>query len=134
MSVLIEDVCWVIPNIVVEARWPDGVRGFLNGGVAAWRYTDGLLCVVRPKDFTAAPELIRELGLGKNIALGDCAVVDMLRGPKQPRDWLDFRHITRNGRTIATAHLRGAQPCDLAHPPGWTWDRGMGAAFGFGRI
>lgn len=63
----------------------------------------------------------------------DLVVVDQLRGPVAPCDWLEFGHMHDDaaGVSVAAARLAGGAETSLVSPPGWEYERSLSRSFGF---
>ena len=138
MSVLIEGISYVVPNRVLEDRYPGGDRGFLVDAPGLTRVSDGeLACAMfmAPADVVAFDQLMVQHGIFCRSGgyAREAVVVDMLSGPERECRWLDFRIVAPDGQRVATARLRGGQDRPLVVPHGWTWEGSVTANAGFTR-
>jgi len=61
----------------------------------------------------------------------DLVVVDQMRGPAAPCDWLDFGNVEVSGTRVAAARLRGSASNQLVTPDGWKAEGSLSQTFGF---
>ncbi len=122
MSIVVSALTVVVPVRTLDSSWP--------GGEPAWRAAapdrtcscDGHLAGVAftsPSDaraFVEGPLAAHGLRHARAGRCVDVAVVDPVRGPVVPCDWLSFHR--RSG--WAEARLVGAPEAPMAGPAGWT--------------
>lgn len=61
----------------------------------------------------------------------DLVVVDQMRGPAVPCDWLDFGGVEISSRKVGAARLRGSNSSRLFTPDGWTFEGSLSQTFVF---
>jgi hypothetical protein len=61
----------------------------------------------------------------------DLVVVDQMRGPVVPCDWLDFGSVEISGCKVAAGRLRGSTSNQVVMPDGWRIDGSLSQTFGF---
>lgn len=64
----------------------------------------------------------------------DVIVVDQLRGPAAPCEWVEFGHVNLGGdqrRRVATCQLADSSNRQVYTPDGWTFEESLSASFGF---
>lgn len=86
-----------------------------------------------PDDVRAFIATLAEHGL-RHIVEGnakDLAVVDQLRGPTTPADWLEFCYVIMSGNRVAAARLAGSSLDQVLTPDGWTFEGSLSHTFGF---
>lgn len=149
MAVLVEAISVIVRRDAIDARFPGGWRQFLaivpNGTLCS---DEGLARVgfMSPVDVDAFVGRLEEGGLtftldGKAV---DIAVVDQMRGPTMPAEWLQFARLSIGGtgdkvaacwlfegpRMGAGIHLP-AKGMTLATPDGWVYEDSLSAKFKF---
>jgi hypothetical protein len=86
-----------------------------------------------PDDVKAFVDELAEHGLryleGSNAQ--DLVVVDQMRGPAVPCDWLDFGSVEISGSKVAAARLLGGNSNRLFTPDGWKLEGSLSQTFGF---
>jgi hypothetical protein len=125
MSVLIEAISIVVPNDVLEARYPQGVEGLARDCPNATFCSDGRISRVgfmSARDTSFFLQVLRACGLDHRAEgpAADVLVVDQNTGPAQPCVWLEFGH---NQAGVALAWHAGHPPGELVVPHGWDDDR-----------
>lgn len=62
----------------------------------------------------------------------DLAVLDQLRGPTTPCDWLEFGYINMSptDNKVAACRLVGSQTMELVTPNGWKYEGSLSASQG----
>jgi hypothetical protein len=61
-------------------------------------------------------------------------VVDQMRGPAAPCDWVECGHVNLGGdpaKRIMAARLRGSKVNQVVTPEGWKFERSLASSFGF---
>jgi len=125
MSVLIEALCLVVPNRVLDVSYPGGTTAFIDevNMRADVRYavTDGRLSAVSMFDNSVGIQLADALeefgivGADGRVAV-EFAFVDMQTGSSLPCDWLETAHHP-HGFMIARG--AGHEPGHVAVPGDW---------------
>ena len=82
------------------------------------------------KKFVATLETkgLRFLEEGSSV---DMVVVDQMRGPTMPCDWIEFGHVELSGNRIAVAQLVGSQLKQVITPLGWKFESSLSHTFSF---
>ena len=82
------------------------------------------------KKFVATLETkgLRFLEEGSSV---DMVVVDQMRGPTMPCDWIEFGHVELSGNRIAVAQLAGSQLKQVITPLGWKFESSLSQSFSF---
>ena len=86
-----------------------------------------------PDDVRAFIAMLERRGL-RYVVEGkpqDVAVVDQLRGPTMPSDWLEFGHVGLDGNKVAVARLAGSSLHQVLTPDGWAFEGSLSHTFGF---
>ncbi len=130
MSILIEALSIVIPRSVLDARHPNGSRGYIDGAVARgvpFRYAlaDEHIVVMSVLAPDVALEEARQLAEHGIVIVDerecdDGAFVDQYDGPTAPCAWLRWE---RDPRGHSCAWHADAEKGELIAPLGWTPDR-----------
>lgn len=122
MSIVVSAFTVVVPVRTLDALWPGGEPAYRDAAPNGTYRCDGQLSGVAfmaPPDvraFVEGPLAERGLRYGRAGRSVDLAVVDPMRGPIVPCDWLSFhRHAG-----WAEARLVGAPEVPVAGPSGWT--------------
>lgn len=149
MAVLVEAISVIVRRDAINKRFTGGWRGFLNTVPNNTLCADDDLARVGFMSPPDVEEFVRHLeraGLvftsnGKAL---DIAVVDQMRGPTVPAEWLEFAHLALSGnggqvaacwlfegpRIAAGTHM-SAKGGSLATPEGWTYEDSLSANFKF---
>lgn len=149
MAVLVEAISVIVRRDAINKRFTGGWRGFLNVVPNNTLCADDDLARVGFMSPPDVEEFVRHLeraGLvftsnGKAL---DIAVVDQMRGPTIPAEWLEFAHLALSGnggkvaacwlfegpRIAAGTHI-SAKGMTLATPEGWTYEDSLSANFKF---
>ena len=149
MAVLVEAISVIVRRDAIDARFSGGWSEFLNA------IPNGSFCAdeelarigfMTPQDVEAFVRRLERGGLtfvrkGKAI---DMAVVDQVRGPTVPAEWLEFAHLPHGdtGGEVAACWLyegprfgagihMPAKEMMLAIPDGWTYEDSLSAGFQF---
>lgn len=61
----------------------------------------------------------------------DLVVVDQMRGPMIPCEWLEFGKIPLSGGEVSAAKLKGSTSKQLFTPDGWQLEGSLSQTFGF---
>ena len=138
MAVLIEAISVVIRTEALLKKYPGGWNAFLTIVPNKTICSDNELTRVgfmTPQDVGAFINKLQQAGLEflRSENAVDLAVVDQLRGPTTPCDWLEFGHInmSSNGNKVATCRLAGSQSIQIATPNGWKYEGSLSASHGF---
>ena len=149
MAVLVEAISVIVRRDAITARFSGGWRQVLAIVPNSTLCADEDLArvgLMSPPDTEAFVRRLENRGLnfvldGKAV---DIAVVDQMRGPTRPAEWLEFARLSFGGtenkvaacwlfegpRIAAGIHL-SAKGMALATPDGWTYDDSLSANFKF---
>jgi len=149
MAVLVEAISVIVRRDAIAARFAGGWRQFLTIVPNSTLCSDEDLVRVgfmSPPDVEAFVRRLEMGGLtfahdGQSV---DIAVVDQMRGPTMPAEWLEFARLSLDGtenkvaacwlfegRRIAAGIHMPAKGMSLATPEGWTYDDSLSANFKF---
>ena len=149
MAVLIEGISVVVKRSAIDQLFAGGWEGFAAAVPNSTLCADAHLARVgflSPQETEAFVQRLVSEGL--TFAAGgrcvDIAVVDQMRGPTMPVDWLEYAQLPfGNGagkvaacwlfegpRVAAGIHMPGKR-LDLATPSGWTYEDSLSAQFRF---
>jgi len=152
MAVLVEAISVIVRRDAIDKRFQGGWREFENVVPNRSLCADDELARVgfmTPTDVEAFVRYLEKGGLTfvKNGQALDIAVVDQMRGPTMPADWLEFAHIPfgETGNKVAACWLfeepritsgihmsaKDFPEMPLATPDGWTYDHSLSANFKF---
>lgn len=134
MAVLVEAISVVARAEAILARYWGGWEAFKkdvpNQGLCA----DGELARVgfmTPADVEAWVRHLERQGLVymREGKAADAVVVDQLRGPTTPCDWIEFSHVDwpAPGQRVAAARLVGSESTQIVTPDGWTCEGSISA-------
>ena len=149
MAVLVEAISVIVRRDAITARFSGGWHQFLAIVPNSTLCSDEDLARVgfmSPPDIEAFVRCLEKDGLtfvrgGQAV---DIAVVDQMRGPTMPAEWLEFARLSLGGtenkvaacwlfegpRIAAGIHMP-AKGMTLATPDGWTYDDSLSANFKF---
>lgn len=149
MAVLVEAISVIVRRDAIDKRFHGGWRKFENGLPNRTLCADKELARVgfmSPLDVEAFVRYLENGGLTfmKNGQAVDFAVVDQIRGPMMPVEWLEFAHLSlsKTGGRVAACwlfeepriavgiHMKN-RDMTLATPDGWTYDDSLSANFKF---
>lgn len=86
-----------------------------------------------PDDVKAFIDILERQGLA--YVLGgqaiDLVVVDQMRGPMAPCEWLEFGKIPLAGGEVSAARIKGSTSRQLFTPDGWQLEGSLSQTFGF---
>lgn len=150
MAVLVEAISVIVRRDAINSRFLGGWRRFLS------LVPNSTVCFdedLARAGFMAPPDVesfVRKLEQGGLVFLSDghcvdIAVVDQMRGPTMPAEWLEFARMPLNGDThrkisacwlfeeprIAAGIHIPAKGFQIATPPGWTYEHSLSAEFKF---
>lgn len=136
MAVLVEAISVIVRRDPIAVGYPGGWDGFVADCPNQTLCADTELARV---GFMSAPdveEFCRRLGSCGLVFLrdGQCvdiAVVDQMRGPTAPCDWIEFGHVDIDGHPVAACRLTGRRDSHLITPDGWQYEGSLSASFGF---
>jgi len=139
MAVLIEAISVVIRAARIIDRYPGGWETFVQQVPNATMCADGELVRVgfmRPDDVKAYVDQLAGAGMvymdgGKAI---DLVVIDQMRGPAVPCDWIEFGHISLDGdksRSVAACRLAGSEVGECVMPEGWNFEGSLSRTHSF---
>ena len=149
MAVLVEAISVIVRRDAVNARFSGGWRGFLACVPNSSLCTDEDLARVGFMSPPDIEEFVRHLERGgltflHNGQAVDIVVVDQMRGPTVPVDWLEFARISfdETGNKVAACWLfegpriaagihMPAKGITIATPDGWTYENSLSANFKF---
>ena len=152
MAVLVEAISVIVRRDAIDRQFQGGWHEFENVVPNSTLYADdelGRVGFMSPPDVETFVRYLEEGGLTfvKNGQALDIAVVDQMRGPTMPADWLEFAHIPfgETGNKVAACWLfeepritagihmsaRDFPEMPLATPDGWTYDDSLSANFKF---
>ena len=139
MSVLIEGISVVVRAEAILASYPGGWEAFFEAVPNQTLCADGELVRVgfmAPDDVQAYIEQLEHSGLRFLLegSAVDIVVVDQVRGPSTPCEWVEFGRIPYErdeGRPVAACRLRGSEIWQLLCPTDWTWEHSLSNQFGF---
>lgn len=145
MAVLVEAISVIVRRDAINKRLAGSWRGFLNAVPNSTLCADDDLARVgfmSPQDVEAFIRHLERDGLifARNGKALDMAVVDQMRGPTMPAEWLEFAHLALGGngdkvaacwlfegpRIAAGTHMP-AKGMTLATPDGWTYEDSLSA-------
>lgn len=149
MAVLVEAISVIVRRDAIAERFSGGWRQFLAIVPNSTLCSDDDLARVgfmSPTDVEAFVRRLEKGGLtfaydGQAV---DIAVVDQMRGPTMPAEWLEFARLSLGEREnrvaacwlfdeprIAAGIHMPAKGMALATPDGWTYDGSLSANFKF---
>jgi hypothetical protein len=139
MAVLVEGISVIIKSSAIIDRYPGGWETFENEVPNDTLCADNELVRIgfmAPADVQAFVERLENHGIVylKNGKAEDLVVIDQVRGPAAPCDWIKFGHIKLGGnpnKTIAACLLEGSQSQIVRVPDGWEYEKSLSANFGF---
>ena len=137
MAVLIEAISVVIRINVLFEKYPGGWNAFKKIVPNNTLCSDNELARVgfmAPQDVSAFVGDLQQSGLVflHSEKAVDLAVVDQLRGPTTPCDWLEFGHISMGpGQQVAVCRLAGSQSMQIFTPDGWEYEGSLSASQSF---
>ena len=148
MAVLVEAISVIVRRDAIDRQFQGGWHEFENVVPNSTLYADdelGRVGFMSPPDVETFVRYLEEGGLTfvKNGKPEDIAVVDQMRGPTMPADWLEFAHLSlgETGNKVAACWLfeepricadpYAALDLPLAITDGWTYDDSLSANFKF---
>lgn len=139
MAVLVEGISVILRTDAVLAAYAGDWDKFVSDVPNSTLCADGELLRVgfmvpdAVRDFVAHIEQ-RGLRYLRNGIAGDLVVVDQLRGPLSPCDWIEFGHVSLGGdphKRVAACRQKGSTLAQVICPEGWTFEYSLSASFGF---
>lgn len=149
MAVLVEAISVIVRRDAINARFSGGWRQFLATVPNSTLCSDEDLARVgfmSPPDIEAFVRRLEKGGLTfvRDGQAVDIAVVDQMRGPTMPAEWLEFARLSLGGtenkvaacwlfegpRIAAGIHMP-SKGMTLATPDGWTYEESLSANFKF---
>jgi hypothetical protein len=149
MAVLVEGISAVVRREAIDAKFAGGWQRFRADVPNATLCADHQLARVgfmAPLDVKAYVDHLERHGLSFMLEgrCQDIAIVDQIRGPTMPVDWLEYAQIPfgQTGgkvgacwffdgpRVAAGIHLPGGG-LELATPEGWRYEESLSAKFTF---
>ncbi len=149
MAVLVEAISVIVRRDAINARFSGGWHQFLSIVPNSTLCFDEDLARVgfmSPPDIEAFVRHLEKGGLTfvRDGQAVDIAVVDQMRGPTMPAEWLEFARlsfgVTENkvaacwlfeGPRLAVGIHMSAKEMTLATPDGWTYEDSLSANFKF---
>lgn len=136
MAVIIEGISVVVRRARIEESYPGGWDQFVADCPNQTLCADHDLARVgfmTPIDVEAFVRHLEQSGLIFTRAgkAADIVVVDQLRGPTGPCDWVDFGHVEIDGNRVAACRQVGSTAKRLAMPDGWSYRESLSSAYGF---
>ena len=136
MAVLIEAISVVIRTDALLKKYPGGWNAFMKIVPNSTLCSDNELARVgfmTPQDVGAFVARLEQAGLVflRSEKAVDLAIVDQLRGPTTPCDWLEFGHIEMGPGKVAACRLAGSQSTEILTPDGWKYEGSLSASHGF---
>ena len=147
MAVLVEAISVIVRRDAIAARFSGGWRQFLAivpNGTLCFDKDLARVGFMSPPDVEAFVRHLEKGGLtfARDGQAVDIAVVDQMRGPTMPAQWLEFSRLSLDGtenkvaacwlfegpRIAAGIHIP-ANGVTLATPEGWTYDDSLSANF-----
>lgn len=61
----------------------------------------------------------------------DIVVVDQLRGPTAPCDWLEFGNVSLGDGSVSAARFKNTSVMQLFTPEGWVYEGSLSQTYGF---
>ena len=127
MAVLIEAISVVVRVAALDQQFFGGWDAFKELIPSGTSCVDGQLIrlgFMAPGDAETFVEALGRHGLtylrdGKAI---DLVIVDQLRGPTTPCDWIEFGTVTIRGSTVAACRSTGDETQMLYTPDGWKFE------------
>lgn len=139
MAVLVEAISVVIRADSIIERYPGGWDTFARQAPNATMCADGEVVRVgfmSPDDVKAYVDVLAAAGivyLGGGKAI-DLVVIDQLRGPAMPCDWIEFGHISVDGdetRSVAACRLVDSEVAECVMPEGWAFEGSLSQTHSF---
>jgi hypothetical protein len=135
MAVLVEAISVIVRVDSINEKFPCGWIGFKDHVPNQTLCADnelarvGFMTPEDVKNFVGALEcaglVYRDGGKAK-----DLVVVDQLRGPAVPCDWIEFG-IVGNEERVAACRLVGSAQTVLMRPEGWSFQGSLSQTYGF---
>ena len=139
MAVLVEAISVVIRADALLSSAPQVWERLRNDPLNETMCADDELVRVGfmvPGDVEQFVERLKEHGL-KYVDDGvarDLVVVDQMRGPLVPCEWIEFGHVDLDGdqaQRVAACRRKGSEQQRLVCPGGWSFDQSLSATYGF---
>lgn len=140
MAVLVEAMSLVVRMDAINEQYVGGLEAFIAGIHSATVCMDGELLRVGFLSLAEADANIHRLEAGglqylQDGAPRDMILVDQLRGPSAPCDWLEVGQMQiAPGQTVTAARLVDSQVGTLFTPEGWRYEQSHSKALGAGRM
>lgn len=149
MAVLVEALSVIVRRDAIDSRFQGGWRRFVDAVPNATICSDEHLARIgfmAPADVEAFVRYLEKNGLtfvrdGHPV---DIAVVDQMRGPTIPAEWIEYARLTLgtsgnkvaacwlyDGNRVAAGIHMPAQSMSLATPDGWRYEDSLSANFKF---
>jgi hypothetical protein len=149
MAVLVEAISVIVRRDAITSRFPGGWSAFVDIVPNETLCADGELARIgfmSPGDVESFIRRLERWGLVflQDGNAQDISVVDQMRGPTMPTEWLQFAHLPfgegeakvaacwlfEGQRLAAGLHFRGKE-MSLATPQGWRYEDSLSANFKF---
>ena len=135
MAVLVEAISVIVRMDAIKEKYPGGWVTFRDKVPNRTLCADdelariGFMTPDDVKDFVSALE---HSGLiyGEDGKSKDLVVVDQLRGPLVPCDWIEFGHVGKEEH-VAACRLTGSSHTVLMRPDGWSFEGSLSQTYGF---
>lgn len=139
MAVLVEGISVVMRADALLAAFEGDFEAFKHIVPNRTLCADGELVRVgfmTPADVQAFVETLAGYGLAyvRDGKARDLVVVDQLRGPMAPCDWIEFGHASSSNhpdQSVAGCRIVGSTVEDLVTPEGWEYETSLSASFAF---
>jgi hypothetical protein len=139
MAVLIEAISVVIRADALLAAYGGDWDAFKDTVPNETVCADGELVRVgfmSPADVEAYVTQLRGVGLTylDDGSAKDLVVVDQMRGPTVPCEWIEFGHVNLDNDPrirVAACRLNGSAQSVLVRPEGWRFSGSLSESFGF---
>jgi hypothetical protein len=136
MAVLVEAISVILRRDRVATSYPGGWDAFEAKFSYETACADDHLARIgfmSPKDVETFVELLAPFGLSYvvNGKAADVVVVDQIRGPLVPCDWIEFGHVELSGNRIAACRLVGDGDNAIFTPANWHYEGSLSQTFGF---
>lgn len=138
MAVLVEAMSLIVRLDAINEQYVGGLEAFIAGVHSATVCMDGELLRVGFLSLSEADANIHRLEAGglqylEGGAPRDMILVDQLRGPSAPCDWLEVGEMQIGpGQSVMAARLVDSEIGTLFTPEGWRYEHSHSKALGLG--
>jgi len=135
MAVLVEGLSVVIPVDVVRERYPGGWAAFDAAAPNQTLCADDELARIgfmSPEDVATFVAALRAHGIvyEQDGKARDLVVIDQIRGPLLPCDWVELGDVTlAPSKRIAACRKKGSAIEQIVTPPGWSYETSLSATY-----